>query len=319
MAQYPRKLKAGLRWFYKFNFKGKMYRSECIYVTKTEANRAQRKKQDELDQKLRNPDLQANLGLLRAIENRLDYLQVKTSKRYYIENKTYFKILLERFGNVSIEAIKRTDINTLLLEVSKQSQNKGTDNYTVNSMLRIFKALFNHAIFEHDLDIKNPCVGIKPFSIKRKLKYIPSDSDIETVIEICGEDQKKLIEFVLETGCRINEALRLTVADVYDDYIVLYTRKSKNSDLVPRKAIRPDNLYLKDLKPTDRVFSNWEERPKFLEHKVKELGQKNWNWHSLRHRYASKLSKEGIPLFEIMSLLGHSNLKTTQNYLQLLP
>jgi len=319
MAQYPRKLKAGIRWFYKFNFQGSMYRSQCIYLSKTEAKRAERKKYDELELKLRNPDLKADYTLLKTINDRLDFLQIKKSKRYYKENKAYFKILLERFGDISIANIKRTDINTLLLDISKQSQSKGSDNYTVNSMLRIFKALFNHAIFEYDLDIKNPCVGIKPFSVKRSLKYIPSDVDIEAVLAICDERQRKLIQFVMETGCRINEALRLTAADVFEDYIVLYTRKSKNSDLVPRKAIRPENIFIDGLMTGDRIFAKWIDRPKFLEDKVKELGQKNWNWHSLRHRYASKLSKKGRPLFEIMSLLGHSSLKTTQNYLQLLP
>lgn len=316
MAQYPRKLKAGIRWFYKFNFQGSMFRSQCIYLSKTEAKRAERKKYDELEHKLRNPDLKEDYTLLKIINDRLDFLQIKKSKRYYKENKAYSKILLERFGDISIANIKRTDINTLLLDISKQSQSKGLDNYTVNSMLRIFKALFNHAIFEYDLDIKNPCVGIKPFSVKRNLKYIPSDKDIEAVLAICDEKQRKLIQFVMETGCRINEALRLTAGDVFNEYIVLYTRKSKNSDLVPRKALRPDNLKVKDLKPTDRIFSNWDERPKFLEHKVKELGQSNWNWHNLRHRYASMLSKQNKPLYEIMSLLGHSSLKTTQGYLQ---
>jgi site-specific recombinase XerD len=43
-----------------------------------------------------------------------------------------------------------------------------------------------------------------------------------------------------------------------------------------------------------------------------------WTWHNLRHKYASELCRKGVPLFEIMNLLGHSNLKTTQNYLQLL-
>lgn len=318
MAQYQRKIKAGLRWFYKFNFHAVTYRSQCIYLTKIEAKKAERKKYVELDEKLRNPSLQADFGLLQAINERLDYLQVKKSKRYFKENKAYCKILIEKFGDIFIAGIKRTNINTLLLDASKRAQSRGSDNHTVNSMLRVYKALFNHAIFEHDLDIKNPCVGIKPFSIKRRFKYIPSDSDIEAVKEICDENQKKLIDFVVETGCRINEALRLTVADVFDEYIVLYTRKSKNSDLVPRKVIRPNNLCMENLKSTDRIFSNWIDRPKFLEDKVKELGQKNWNWHNLRHRFASKLSKEGKPLFEIMSLLGHSNLKTTQNYLRLI-
>ncbi|HDY87954.1 MAG TPA: site-specific integrase [bacterium] len=82
---------------------------------------------------------------------------------------------------------------------------------------------------------------------------------------------------------------------------------------MPRKVPRPE--YLTDFKG----FTRWGEHPRFLEKYVKKSGQESWNWHNLRHRFASKLSKEGRPLFEIMALLGHSNLSTTQNYLQLLP
>jgi len=74
----------------------------------------------------------------------------------------------------------------------------------------------------------------------------------------------------------------------------------------------------KVFKPNERVFSRWVDKPHFLKRKVKKLKGQMWGWHSLRHRYASLLSKEGKPLFEIMKLLGHSNLSTTQIYLQLL-
>ena len=121
MAQYSRKIRIGLRWFYKFNFQGVTYRSQCIYLTKKEADRAQRNKHDELDKKLRNPYLQADFGLLEAINERLDFLVVKKSLKYYKENKTYFKILLNRFGNISITTLKRTDINNLLLDSSNFS------------------------------------------------------------------------------------------------------------------------------------------------------------------------------------------------------
>jgi site-specific recombinase XerD len=71
-------------------------------------------------------------------------------------------------------------------------------------------------------------------------------------------------------------------------------------------------------KPDEKVFKRWNKRPKFLERKLKQLGLTVWGWHNLRHRFSSKLSKEGKPIFEIMSLLGHSNIETTQIYLQLL-
>lgn len=318
MAQYSRKLKRGIHWWYKFDYNAKTYISQCKYLSKIEAKKAENTKFEEVSKQDRNTSKKSILSLMEAINSRLDTIQVKKSSRYYLENKSYYKILFDKFGDIAISEIKKSDINAMLLEVSRKSKAKGKDNYTVNSMMRVFKALYNHVILEHDLDIKNPCVGIKPFSISRKLKYIPSDEDIEAVKSQCDYFQRNLIDFVMSTGCRIDEALRITTSDVFTGYIVLYTRKSVNSDLVPRKVPRPESLSIAGLMPHERIFSQWVNRPKFIEHKVKKLGQANWNWHNLRHRYASMLSKQGRPLYEIMSLLGHSNLKTTQGYLQML-
>lgn len=104
----------------------------------------------------------------------------------------------------------------------------------------------------HIFYIKNNRNRIKQFSVNKKLKYIPSDEDIEAVKEIFGDGQKNLIDFVMETGCRISEALRLKAIDVNKDFIVLYTRKSKNSDLVPRKVPRTKCLEITEVK--DRVL-----------------------------------------------------------------
>lgn len=319
MAQYHRKLKIGLRWFYKFNFQGKMYRSKCIYLSKTEAKSAEHIMFEDVSQKARNPSQEPILSLLEAINERLDYVLVKKSKDYYKDNKRYYSILLDTIGDLPFKSVKKAQIEDLLLATSKKQQSKGLDNYVVNAMINAYKALFNYIIDKHDLNMKNPCKGIDKFSIKKKFKYIPSDEDIENVRSLCDEGQKMLIDFVKETGCRISEALRLTGKDTLTDYVVLYTKKSRNSDLVPRKV--PIPYFMKEicLGSEEKLFNRWCDVPRFLEDRVKELKQQNWNWHNLRHRFASKLSKEGRPLFEIMSLLGHSNLKTTQNYLQLLP
>lgn len=319
MAQYSRKLKKGIRWYFKFDFSGKTYFSKCIYLSKNEAKKAENARYDEVSNNARNPSLMPILSLREAIEERLDEVQTKKSKDYYKDNKRYYSILLNSLGDIPIDQIKRIDIENILLTTSQRQKSRGGDNYVVNAMLAIYKALFNHAIQRRDLSIKNPCFGIKPFSISKKLKYIPSDKDIEAVRSLCDIGQNSLIDFVMETGCRINEALRILVSDVYEDYIVLQTRKSRNSDLIPRKVPKPKCLMLTGLKPDSRIFSRWSDTPKFLEHKVKALKQKPWSWHNLRHRYASLLSKNNTPLFQIMILLGHSNLKTTQGYLQLLP
>jgi integrase len=320
MAEYQRKLKKGIRWWYKFDYNGKTYASYCIYLTKNEAKKAENAKYEEVSNQERNPSQKPILSLLEAINERLDYVEIKKSKDYYKDNKRYYKLLLEEVGDILFTEVKKSKIEDLLLKTSKKQKAFGRDNYVINSMLNVYKALFNYIIDKHDLNMKNPCNKIAKFSINKKLKYIPSGNDIEAVKAICDNGQIMLIEFVMETACRISEAIRVTGKDILEDSVILYTKKSLNSNLVPRKMLKPECVKNIILKPDERLFNRWSDCPRFLEDKVRELGQRNWSWHNLRHRKASIWhNKEKRPLYEVMVLLGHSNLKTTQGYLQLVP
>lgn len=318
MAQYSRKLRKGTRWWYKFDYDGKTFFSSAIYLSKNEAKKAENSKYEEVSNQDRNPSQKSVLSLLEAITERLDYVEVKKSKDYYKDNKRYYTTLLNELGDVPIDSITRKDINDFLFKKATKAQEAGRDNYAINYMLNLFKALFNYAIESHELLIRNPCLGIKPFSVKKKLKYIPSDEDIEAVRVMCDAEQLLLLDFIAETGARINEPLKVTGKDIFDDYVILYTKKSRNSNVVPRKVPKPDCIKHIPVQPSEKLFKRWSDTPKFLERKIRSLGQKEWNWHNLRHRRASLWSKQGLPLYEIMSRLGHSNLSTTQKYLQLL-
>ncbi len=321
MAQYHRKVRAGWRWFYKFDYQGTTYRSRAIFLSKIEARKAESSKYEEVTTKDRNPSQKPILSLIQAVEERLDYVQVRKSPVYYNENKRYYKILLESIGfDTPVTEVKKSQIEGFLLDISKTLKEHKKDNYTVNAMIRVYKALFNYIINKHDLNMKNPVNGIDRFSVNRKLKYIPSDEDLDSIRAMCDEEQRMLIDFVKDTGCRISEALRLTGRDILDDSVILYTKKSYNSDLVPRKLPKPVCIKNLNIDLDERLFSRWTGVPRFLEDKVRESGQRSWNWHNLRHRRASIWhNKEKRPLYEVMVLLGHSNLKTTQGYLQLIP
>jgi integrase len=316
MPVYPRQLAKGLRYFYKFDFQGTVHKSKTIYLTKSDAKKAEAKFFSQIAK--RSSADNTIVYLLDMIDERLDLLQIQKSKGYYNESKRYYKQLLKRFDNKPLHEISKADINSFLMRISEKQQRAGKDNYVVNAMLRNYKALFNYAIDTYELDMKNPCRKLKFYPIDIKLKYIPPDEDIEAVKNLCDPKQKMLIEFLEETGARISEALRLTGKDIVCNSVILYTRKSKNSNLMPRKLPKPNCLTGYTFEQSERVFSEWTSDPKFLERKQVLLKQQPWGFHSLRHRRASLWSKEGKPLFEIMSLLGHSQLSTTQNYLQLL-
>lgn len=316
MPCYQRKLSKSIKWFYKFDFASKTYISKCIYLSKREAQQAERERYNQLDEERRFGKSDKPLPLITCIKDRVHYLKVKFSQSHAIDSEYYLDLFSAELGNPDIREISRKDVESFLLSYSEKLLNNGADNYQVNAALKSIKSLFNFIIDSNDLTIKNPCKNIKPYPVKRKLKYIPSDEEIDFVRSKLNKRQLLLFDFVLQSGCRINEALNLTFNDIKDSYLIFYTNKSKNSDRVPRKADIPDCI--KGLKGIGRVFPEWNDTPKFLDKVLRANEMKVWGWHSLRHRYASLLSKSNTPIYEIMNKLGHSSLKTTQGYLQML-
>ncbi len=315
MPQYKRKLKKGLRWYYKFDYQGRTYHSEAIYLTKQEAAKAEREKREEAEYQSGSRIKNKEITLLELINERLDYLKAAKTEKYYEESKFYFKKLFEYLGNIPVVDIEKSKMQKFLVEQSLHQKSRGNDNYAVNAMIRSYKALFTHGIKILEMPISNPCLGISFFPVKEHIKYIPTDEEIEKVLKQCNDRQRLLIEFVRDTGCRISEALNLRRRDVFKGYVILYTRKSKSGNLRPREAKFDTSKFEMPINQEERVFKEWKDAPRFLLNKTNG----KWNWHNLRHRFASKLSQSNTPIFEIMCLLGHSNLETTQNYLQLLP
>lgn len=314
MPVYWRKLSSGIKFFYKFDINGRTHRSKCIYLSKRECAAAERERFNQLDEERRFGKQDNPISLSLAISDRLKFLEIKYSPKHRKESAYYLGLFLDYSGDIDIREINYKLIDDFLLDYSENLIKKGFDNYQANSALKTIKALINYTITRQDLTIKNPCNKIKPFPVNKSFKYIPSDDEIELLRTRLNDRQKLLFDFVLESGCRINEALNLCFEDIKEDYLILYTKKSRNSNKTPRKVPIPKCLI--GLNGSGKVFPDWTELPKFLDKTLRRNKMKIWGWHNLRHRYASLLSKSGEPLFSIMSKLGHSNLSTTQGYLQ---
>lgn len=311
--QYSRKLSKGLFWYFQGQYYGKRYCSKAIYLGKKEARDAEREHLKELNEQLRNPT--TDLKLLDLMTKRLDEIKLKKSNDYYKENKRYFKKALAFFGDVYTSKITKEMANNLLMEEATRLKGAGKGNMKVNSMIRSLKALFNYGIKNYDLK-SNPFNHSEFYPIDINLKYIPTEEEIDAIRAKSTFKQVLLINFVYESGCRINEAVRLKFDDIEGDLTTLYTRKSKNSNLTPRRIPTPECI--KGAKGEGKVFKDWETYPRFLEERVKDCGLKRWNWHNLRHARASIWATSGMTTFELMTRLGHSNLQTTMKYLQLL-
>jgi len=120
-----------------------------------------------------------------------------------------------------------------------------------------------------DIDTRNPCVGIKLFPVDINLKYIPSEQEITLVRDALDNEECFLFDFIEQTGCRINEALRLRFEGVQEELVTLWIRKAKNSNLTPRRIPIPECLIGK--RGQDKFLAAGITNPNFLEDMSKNL------------------------------------------------
>ena len=130
---------------------------------------------------------------------------------------------------------------------------------------------------------------------------------------------------LINTMARVSEINNLKWDDIDDKFLILRTRKAKNSNLTERKI--PLNQSLKTIlmsivKTNEYVFTNpvteesYTYRSKFLRNLCKKAKVRYFSFHAFRHLGASLLAESNVSLFDIQKLLGHSRLSTTDGYLR---
>jgi integrase len=289
-------------------WKNKVRNTKGGYNTKQEARDAETEARKRL--KTTNSDF------ISLCESRLRDLSERRTGKYFKENESFIKNLVKVWGNK--KEVLRKDVEDYLSGVARES------HYVANKQLRFIKALFNHGI-DRELISVNPAARIKYFSIEKKKKYIPPVKDVQKVLAVAQPKQKLYLFAIISTLARVNEINKLKWEDVHDDFLILRTRKSKNSDLTER--VIPLNQTLRDVlkampKVGEYVFCHvvngkpYQYRSKLLKQACKKAKVKEFGYHSLRHYGASKLADSGVPITVIQALLGHQRTTTTDIYLQ---
>lgn len=140
-----------------------------------------------------------------------------------------------------------------------------------------------------------------------------------------------LILFLLDTGCRISEALGLRVSEIdLDNLLVKLDGKGRKQRIVPislelRKAIvrfctdrarKPDLLLF-----ASRVETTWVRRNILRDVKrvCRTLGFEPpiRTLHAFRHTFAVNYLRRGGTVFHLQKVLGHSTLEMTRRYANL--
>ena len=249
--------------------------------------------------------------------------------------KPAYNRAVDAFGDKEIKDIAPLDIKRLLDRMAKQKYSA----QTVRVQRIVINLIFKYAVLNEYLDI-NPVTAVSvPRNLPKAKRELPSDDEIETVMQSADATFGMFAYLILFTGCRRGEALALQWKDVDFKRNTISITKSVNysgmnqnnpilsphpkSDAGIREVMMLDCLAnrLKDMaegQPAEYfVFGGAEPLTKSALRKRWQKYQKETNTtftpHQLRHAYATILYDAGIDEKVAQGLMGHSTIQLTRD------
>ena len=239
--------------------------------------------------------------------------------------KIIFEKFKEQLGNPTLNEITNRDCEIFIYKKANVS------NYTAQKYLAHLRAAFNKAL-EQNYILENPFRKIKNFKIPESFPKFLSKEEFDKLIDVTiDDDLKDLITFAINTGLRQMEliSLKWDQIDLSSGILILDNQhnitKSKKVRNVPLNKSAYDILVKRKLKSTSELVFTYKGsgiNADFISKKFKKLIIKakintDYNFHSLRHTFASWLVQKGVSIYEVSKLLGHADIKTTQIYAHL--
>ena len=160
-----------------------------------------------------------------CIRQRIRDLELRhDNQRHSSQVEAQLQRFEDHFGaNRELFDISRVEIQDLLDRDALRLKKQGYDNYSVNRFTTNIHALYEWAIDRWDIHVPNPVSKIKKYPIKEKTKHIPEEWELELIEESLNPKQRDLFLFVLQTGCRVGEALNLRAKDLDFEKIFWWT------------------------------------------------------------------------------------------------
>lgn len=224
-----------------------------------------------------------------------------------------------------LDSISRQRIDKIIYDM-KQDGKKGS---TINRKIANLSKLLKHAYHnKHITELPELKRQREPNGRERVLSHEEEDKIIKWFDQTNLPLAKHLFVFMLYTGCRVGEALSLTRDKVTNGYITFHHTNTKNGKtrvipIVPKAAeawkaacrMNNHDRPFGDAIPYRTFKEYWDRMATYM-----GFGEDDeFVPHMLRHTCATRLVKGGVPLVHVMKWLGHSSMKTTLRYANLVP
>ncbi len=230
--------------------------------------------------------------------------------------------------------VKKEDINKYLKYLEEIGKKTSTISRNLASIRSFYQFLLRNRKVKED-----PTDGIQSPKIEKKAPSVLTSQEVELLLEqpkdidLKGTRDKAMLEFAYATGMRVTEIISLNIEDVHIDEGYVICKSGSKQRTIPLGGISINALkeYIEEARPI--LIKSEDEQSLFVNINGKRLTRQGF-WkivkfykeqahitkditpHVLRHSFATHLLQNGADLKAIQTMLGHSDISSTQVYMQ---
>ena len=235
---------------------------------------------------------------------------------------------------VPYNRVKEEDIKDYIREL----QENGKKPSSISRCIASIRSFYQFVLKRKKVKI-DPTVNIQAPKIEKRVPSVLTSKEVELLldqpkdIDLKGTRDKAMLEFAYATGMRVTEIISLNVEDVNleEGYVTCHSGNKQRTIPLGTMALNALSEYMQDAR--DIMIKDEDEKALFVNVNGKRLTRQGF-WkiikyykeqahitkditpHVLRHSFATHLLQNGADLKAIQMMFGHSDISSTQVYMQ---
>ena len=251
-----------------------------------------------------------------------------------------YKRDLKQFENYARENNKNYAkmTNEDLKKYVEYLQEIGKKSSTISRCLASIRSFYQFELRNRKIK-KDPTEGIQSPKIEKRVPNVLTSKEVELLlnqpknIDLKGIRDKAMLEFAYATGMRVTEIISLDMEDVNleEGYVLCRSGQKKRTIPLGTLSLKALTEYIKEAREylikddtTTALFVNINGKRltrqgfwKIIKYYKEQAHiNKDITPHVLRHSFATHLLQNGADLKAIQTMLGHSDISSTQIYMQ---
>ena len=262
-------------------------------------------------------------------EKKVSVNTLQSYKRDLKQFEKYLETSGEKYKDLTDEGIK---------DYIKYMQNEGKKPSTISRGLASIRSFYQYEAKNKVVE-KDPTEGIQSPKIEKRVPSVLTSNEVALLldqpknVDLKGTRDKAMLEFAYATGMRVTEIISLNVEDINLETGYATCKNGKKERTVPigEMSLKALKDYMLNARHT--MIKDDNEKALFVNVNGQRLTRQGF-WkiikyykeqahidkditpHVLRHSFATHLLQNGADLKSIQTMLGHSDILSTQIYMQ---